>query len=300
MLRFRTQDVGGHHRRDQAGDDQREEHGNRRRPAELAEELADDAAHEGGRQEDADQGEGRGNHRQTDFVRRFHCRIVGRFAAAQVADDVFDFDDSIVHQHADNQRQRQQRDDIQGKAQQPHDEEGGDDRQRQGDGSNQRRAPVAQEDKDDEDSEQPAFQQHIERTVIIVLDRRGAVIDLGDRHLRIIRLNTGEFRFDCVGDPNLTRAPAAGDGESDHRLTVVERQRIRLRRTIADGGEIAQAVSTARRADLQLGQRGRIRQRSQRADRLLAVADLRLTARRIALQREQLLLQFRHRQPQPL
>jgi hypothetical protein len=38
-----------------------------------------------------------------------------RLAHAQVAHDVLDLDDGVVHQDADHQRQRQQRDDVDGK-----------------------------------------------------------------------------------------------------------------------------------------------------------------------------------------
>ena len=45
-MRVRAQEIGGHHRREQPRDQQREQHGDRDRQAELLEELAGDAAHE--------------------------------------------------------------------------------------------------------------------------------------------------------------------------------------------------------------------------------------------------------------
>jgi hypothetical protein len=53
---------------------------------------------------DGDQREGGGDHRQADLVGRLHRRLIGRFAHAQVAHDVFDFDDGVIDQNADHQR----------------------------------------------------------------------------------------------------------------------------------------------------------------------------------------------------
>ena len=54
--------------------------------------------------------EGGRHHRQADLVRRVDRRLVAALAHAHVAHDVLDLDDGIVHQHAGDQRQRQQGD----------------------------------------------------------------------------------------------------------------------------------------------------------------------------------------------
>ena len=97
------EDVGRHHRREHARDQQRRKHGKRRSPAELLEELAGHAAHEGRGQEHGDQREGGCDHRQADLVGRLHGRFKRRLAHAQVPHDVFDLHNGIVHQHAHHQ-----------------------------------------------------------------------------------------------------------------------------------------------------------------------------------------------------
>ena len=104
----RAQDVGRHHRREHARHHQRGEDRDRRRPAELHEELAGDARHEGGRQEHRDQREGGRDHRQADLVGRLHRGLQRRLAHAQVPHDVLDLDDGVVDEDADHQRQAEQ------------------------------------------------------------------------------------------------------------------------------------------------------------------------------------------------
>ena len=94
----------------QARDQQREKHGRRDREAELHEVLPGDAAHEAHRQEHRDDGRRGGDHRQADLIGRIERRLEAALAHAHVAHDVLDLDDRIVHQHAGDQRQREQAD----------------------------------------------------------------------------------------------------------------------------------------------------------------------------------------------
>jgi len=86
-----------------------------------AEHGADDAAHEADRQEHRDDREGRGQHRQTDFCRAFQRRNLVCLEAAVhfhtgVPHNVFPHHDGIVDQQADAQRQRHQRNHVDGEA----------------------------------------------------------------------------------------------------------------------------------------------------------------------------------------
>jgi hypothetical protein len=113
LLRMRLQLVGRHHRRQQARHQQREHHRGGRRPAELLEELAGDAGHEGDRHEHRRQRQRRGDHRRADLVGGVAGRVQRRLAHAQVAHDVLDLDDGVVDQDADHHRQGEQGDDVQ-------------------------------------------------------------------------------------------------------------------------------------------------------------------------------------------
>ena len=112
--------IGGHHRCQHPRHQQRRHHRQRRGPAELLEEFSCHTTHEGGRQKHRYQREGGGNHRQANFVGRFHRSLVRRLAHTQVAHDVLHLHNRIVHQNADHQRQRQQRNHVDAEAQQIH------------------------------------------------------------------------------------------------------------------------------------------------------------------------------------
>ncbi len=99
--------VSGHHRGQHAGHDQRGKYREYGSPAKLLEEFTHHTAHEGGWQKHGDQGKGGGDNRKSYFVGRFHGCLVGRLAHAQVALDVFNLHDRIIHQNADDQGQGQ-------------------------------------------------------------------------------------------------------------------------------------------------------------------------------------------------
>ena len=66
---------------------------------------------------------------------------------------VLQHDDRVVHHDADGQRQREQRQIVDREAEKVHHGERRDDRSRDGDGRDDRRAEVAQEDEDDDHDE---------------------------------------------------------------------------------------------------------------------------------------------------
>ena len=87
----------------------------------------------------------------------------------------------VVDQHADHQRQREQRDRVEREAEQVDRAEGRDDRQRQRDRGEHGRTPVAQEPPHDPHREQRAFEQQLHRAAVVGLDRRDGVARLGER-----------------------------------------------------------------------------------------------------------------------
>jgi hypothetical protein len=116
------------HRRQREADQQRHHDGKRHRQAEALHEPADDAAHEGDRDEDRDQRQGGGENGQADFLRRLDRRLERihvLFFDEPV--DVLQHDDRVVDDDADRQRQRQHRQHVQGEALEPHQAEGGND-----------------------------------------------------------------------------------------------------------------------------------------------------------------------------
>ena len=95
--------------------------------------------------------------------------------------DVLDLDDGVVHQDADHQGQRQQRDAVQRVAEPGHDREGGQDGQRQRDRRHQRGPPAAQEQEDDQHGQRGAFHQRHDGRVVAgqrVGHGRGHLLDV--------------------------------------------------------------------------------------------------------------------------
>ncbi|CCK16936.1 hypothetical protein BN136_2946 [Cronobacter universalis NCTC 9529] len=128
--RLGLEQVGCHHWREQARDEQRREHGDHGGPAELLEDQAANAAHHGGRQEDDHQAHGGRHDGQGDLGHGILCCLPDRFAHVPVALDVLDLDDGVIDQDAHDHRKRQQRDGIEREAQPGHGRERGQDGQR--------------------------------------------------------------------------------------------------------------------------------------------------------------------------
>ena len=93
-------------------------------------ELADDAAHETHRQKHSNDGKGGGQHGQANFLGAVHRCLKGCFAHQHVPHNVFTHHDRIVNQQANTQRQRHQRDVVDGETKQVHEQKRADDRDR--------------------------------------------------------------------------------------------------------------------------------------------------------------------------
>ena len=79
-----------------------------------------------------------------EFARAEQRRVHGRFAFADVAFDVFDDDDGVVHDKADRQHDGQQRQQVQREAEHLHQEHRADERERNRHQRNQHRAERAE------------------------------------------------------------------------------------------------------------------------------------------------------------
>ena len=161
-----AQEIGGEQRRDQPRHQQREEHGERHHQAELLEVLPGDAAHEAHRHEHGDDGERDGDDGETDLVGGLQRGAIGRFAHAHVAHDVLDLDDGVVDQDAGDDGDGEQADEIEREARRVERPEGRNDGERQGDGGDERGAPVAQEDENDDDGQDGALDHRLHGRVV--------------------------------------------------------------------------------------------------------------------------------------
>jgi hypothetical protein len=152
----RLEEARAEHRRGGQRNQQRDSDGHAERDGELAEELADDAAHQQNRNEDGNQRKAHRDHGEADLLGTFHRRIVRRFAHFKVAGDVLDDHDGVVHDKAGGDGEGHQREVVDGIAQQPHDAEGAQQRERHGDGGNDGGPDLAQKEEDDQNNQADA------------------------------------------------------------------------------------------------------------------------------------------------
>ncbi len=271
----RLQKVGRHHGREQARHHQRGQNRKHRGPAKLLEEQARHAAHEGGRQEHRHQREGGGDHRHADFVRRFHGGLVGRFAHAQMALDVFDLHNRVVHQHADHQGKRQQRHGVERVAEILESQERRDHRQRQRGGRHQRGAPVAQKPPHHQNRQQRALQQQLHGTAEVLGHRLGVVDHLRQADGRVPGLQFRHGGAHPAGDLHFAGALGAKHLEADHAAAVLRRHRARLGHRVQHRGHLVEPeVAAVRHRDVEQRQLGRGLDGGDGAHRLFGATDI--------------------------
>src|SRR6185312_1597880 len=91
----------------------------------------------------------RGNEsRDRDLLRAIENRLAGLFAFLQIAVHVFDFDRRVIDEDAYRERQTSQRHDVDGLVDRAEGADRNQNRERYGNGDNQRAAPASEEDED--------------------------------------------------------------------------------------------------------------------------------------------------------
>ncbi len=95
--RIVAQQPRAHHGREGKGDDCRDQDGHAQHDGELAEQPADDVAHEKQGNEYRDQRNGQRQNGEADLPRTFEGRAHGILALLDITGDIFDHDDGIVH-----------------------------------------------------------------------------------------------------------------------------------------------------------------------------------------------------------
>ena len=158
-----AQEPAAHHRRQRQRDDGRGDDRDRERQRELAEEAADDAGHEEQRDEDGDERDGERDDGEADLARTLEGGGEGRVARLDVARDVLDHHDGVVDHEAGADRERHQGEIVEAEAREPHDPEGGDQREGQGHAGDEGGPGRAQEEQNDE-HDQPTLSTRVSWT----------------------------------------------------------------------------------------------------------------------------------------
>ena len=142
------------------------------------EELADDAAHETNGQKHRHDGQRGGQHCQANFLCAVHGGLVGRFAHLHMAHDVFAHHDGVVNQQAHAQRQRHERDHVDGEAKDVHEQKRANDGNRQREAGDDGGTPRVQEQEHDQHCQQRAFNQGLAHVGHTHADGARAVLHL--------------------------------------------------------------------------------------------------------------------------
>jgi hypothetical protein len=147
MLGLVLEQQRAHHGRQREGDEARHEHGAGECQRKLDEEAPRAAGGERERREDRRQGERHRDHRERDLLRALHRRLLARHALLHVPEDVLQHDDRVVHDEADREHHRKERERVDGEAEEVHERERADQRDRDGDDRDDRRAEARRKKK---------------------------------------------------------------------------------------------------------------------------------------------------------
>ena len=126
-----AQEAAAEHRRQRDRDDAGNQNRRRDRDRELAEQPAEDAAHEQNRDEDRGERRRHRQNREADFLRALQRRLERIFARLHVAHDVLEHHDRVVDDEADREDQRHHREVVQAEVQHLHHGERAEDREGQ-------------------------------------------------------------------------------------------------------------------------------------------------------------------------
>ena len=180
-----AQQVGGQHgdhgQRQQQRSRQSEDDGQRHRDEELAFEVLQGEQ----RQEHRDDDQDAGRHRYRDLAHRPVDDVQTRQLATgriggQTLDDVLDHHHRGIHQHADGNGQPSQTHQVGGHADEAHQDEGDQRRQRKYQGNRQRCANVAEEQGQQHDDQHGGLDQRLGHSPYRFIDQRRAIVEAGD------------------------------------------------------------------------------------------------------------------------
>ena len=236
-----AQKFGAHHGRQRQRDERGDQNGDGQGDGKFAEKSAHDIAHEQQRDEHGDQRNRQRQNGEADLLRAFQRGLQRRFAFLDVAGDVFDHDDGIVHHEAGADGERHQRKVIEAVAQQVHHAESAHDGKRHREAGNDGGAHAAQKKKDDH-HHQADGQHQLELHVGHRRANGGGAIgkdaDLDGRRQRGLQLR--QKFFDAVHHGDDVRAGLALNVQDDRRIFVGPRGLANVFRAVDDGGHIGE------------------------------------------------------------
>ncbi len=234
--------AGAHHgrqgQRDHGGDQNRHRQGD----GKLAEQTAHDIAHKQQRDQHRDQREGEGDDSKANFARTLQRRRQRLLAFFDIAGDVLNHHDGVIHHEAGSDSQRHQRQVVDREVEEHHHRKGAYQRQRHRHGRNDGGRDVAQEQVDDHHDQGDG--QHQFKLGVV---HRGANVsstirqDLHRDRLWQALGELGQQRADAVCGRENIGPRLALDVHHNRLLLVGPRPQPAVLRPLLDGRHVAEA-----------------------------------------------------------
>src|ERR1041385_6010457 len=172
---FMFQEAGAHHGRGGERNEKRNANGHAEDYGKFAEEAADDSAHHQDRNEDGDERSAHGENGEADFAGALHRSGKRRHAILNVAGNVFDDHDGIVHDETGTDGERHEGKVVQAVMAKVHHAESANQRKRHGDAGDDGGPDVSQEGEDHENNKDDGNDQRNFDVVNGSTNRGGAV-----------------------------------------------------------------------------------------------------------------------------
>ena len=233
--------MGANHRRDRERHHSGNHDGKGQGQRKFPQQPADDPVHENQRSESRDQRQADRQHRETDLPGAFKRRLIGPHPVLEVAVHVLDHDDGVVDHEADRNRERHQRQIVDGETRDPHAGAGSGERQRHRDAGCDRRRQPPQEHEHHEHHEERGCQQRPLHIQHAGADGAGTIDQGGDIDAsRNPLLQHGDQRLDPVNGVDDVGIALLGDLDQHCGLLVEPGDRARVADAVLDIGDVRQ------------------------------------------------------------
>src|SRR5580704_3936146 len=235
------QEFGAHHRRQGQRNSGGNQNRDRQRDRELAEQPSHNVAHEQQRDQHRNQRDRQRNNRESDLPRSLQGGVQGGISRFQVAIDVLDHHDGVVHHKAGGNGERHKRQIIQAVAQQVHHAEGPDQRKRYSYARNHGGGKVPKKQKDNQHHE-PNRQHQLKFHVLHGSPDRGGPVgeNLHFHRRRQRRLQLRQELLDPVDHADDVGARLALYVDDHRRRRIHPGSKMIVLRAVDDVGDVAQ------------------------------------------------------------
>src|SRR3984885_3380154 len=221
FIALALQQVGAHHGGRGQGNDHGHENGRRKSDRKFPEETANDSAHHQKRNENGDQRNADGEDGKSDFFRTFQSRAKGAQAVFQVPRDILHDHGGLLDDKSRCNGHGHQRKVVDSISEQIHHRESPDQRDRHGNGGNERGPAVAQENKYHQNDQADGNEQSPFYVTHRGTDGGGAIQnDRGVDAERNGRLDRRKLRSYSVDRVNNVRGGLAENDDRNRALAI--------------------------------------------------------------------------------